>query len=540
MDFLYNFTIRALLRNLSIFLGVLSVIYISVLWQGFNRINHSAELHTEKSTAMLTIKDVRFSVVQIQQFLTDVGATRNPLAFEEAKDNLNAAHNSLGKLKQLEPQLANQLDEIGRKITLTHEVGVVMAQAYIDNGVEAGNEMMLDPVNGLDIRSSQLADALNDLVAVLQQNAQLTDSELHNVLSMSKKLSLAFAIGFSLLVSIAMFLVYLKIIPPLLQLCDSLKHINAGGGDLTRRLSTQGDDVISQIGNQFNEFLQTLQGIMQSVSHSANDINDVSSQLKDASAKADNSMSTQQRDVEMVATAMNEMTATVQEVARNASNAADAVRNTDSQAEDGKQVVSETIRVIDSLAAEIQSSAQVIKSLETDCESVGSVLEVIRGIAEQTNLLALNAAIEAARAGEQGRGFAVVADEVRTLASRTQESTREIQGMIERLQNGSRDAVRAMNESQAKASTCVEYSEKAGASLDSITRMIANVSDMNVQIASAVDQQSAVTEEINENVVNISNNSMSTTTEVSNIAQESIHLSEVAGKLAKLVSGFRV
>ncbi len=212
----------------------------------------------------------------------------------------------------------------------------------------------------------------------------------------------------------------------------------------------------------------------------------------------------QKDEVDKVATAMTEMSATVHEVARNATEAAEAAQRADEETTKGKMVVSQAIEAIDLLANEVNDAAQVIHRLEQDSDEIGAVLDVIRGIAEQTNLLALNAAIEAARAGEQGRGFAVVADEVRTLAQRTQQSTQEIQNMIERLQSGAQDAVKAMEQGRSRAQVGVEQAAEAGTSLETIAQAVGTISDMNTQIATAAEEQSVVAEEINLNIVSIS------------------------------------
>ncbi|MBI3774734.1 MAG: methyl-accepting chemotaxis protein [Gammaproteobacteria bacterium] len=210
-----------------------------------------------------------------------------------------------------------------------------------------------------------------------------------------------------------------------------------------------------------------------------------------------------QSETDQVATAINEMSATVQEVARNANAAAVATQNANTQAGHGQTIVIETISAIERLAQEVEKAAGVIQQLEQDSDRIGSVVDVIKTIAEQTNLLALNAAIEAARAGEQGRGFAVVADEVRTLASRTSQSTQEIQHMIEELQTTARNAVKVMEDGRNQAGNGVKQVTRAGEALTEITQAIGTISTMNDQIAAASEQQSAVAEEINKNIVNI-------------------------------------
>jgi methyl-accepting chemotaxis protein len=203
-------------------------------------------------------------------------------------------------------------------------------------------------------------------------------------------------------------------------------------------------------------------------------------------------------------------------------------------------VVTASIHSIEELAKEIGNASNVITNLEQDSENIGSVLDVIRGIAEQTNLLALNAAIEAARAGEQGRGFAVVADEVRTLASRTQQSTQEIQTMIERLQQGAHNAVDVMKASQSRTTDTVGHANKAGEALNSISNYVGDINDMNLQIASAAEQQSAVAEEINQNVVRITDIAQHTSDSMQEIASSSNDLAQLSSNLDTLVSNFKV
>jgi methyl-accepting chemotaxis protein len=257
-------------------------------------------------------------------------------------------------------------------------------------------------------------------------------------------------------------------------------------------------------------------------------------------AANDRLISSEHAAVDQVSTAATEMSSAVHEVARNAQNAADAARSAETQSRDGAQVVGATIHAIRQLAQEVESASATIQTLEQETANIGAVLAVIKGIAEQTNLLALNAAIEAARAGEQGRGFAVVADEVRALAARTQDSTKDIQQMIERLQTGVQNAVKAMHSGSEKARDSVERAAGVDGALSATGDSVARINDMAAQIATACEEQSAVTEEIARNISDIRDlsNEAAQTSEQS--TQASARLSELSHGLEQLVGRFRV
>lgn len=279
---------------------------------------------------------------------------------------------------------------------------------------------------------------------------------------------------------------------------------NIKKGDLTQKITVSGKSDFSWMAFELDSARKNVASLVHTLTGGVAQLNTATQNMTVISKETVTGVLKQQEETDQAATAMNEMTASVQEVARTATSAAEAARNADNEAKAGKQVVLETMRSIDTLANEVEKAAVTLSELEADIGNIGAIVDVIRGITEQTNLLALNAAIEAARAGEHGRGFAVVADEVRTLAARTQSSTHEIEEMVERLQQGARAAVKVMNESRESAKTSVEKAASAGSALDMITAMISTMDEMSSQISNAANEQSSVAEDINRGIVNIS------------------------------------
>ncbi|MBQ1783271.1 MAG: cache domain-containing protein [Gammaproteobacteria bacterium] len=331
-----------------------------------------------------------------------------------------------------------------------------------------------------------------------------------------------------------------RLIAPLNALHRRLEDIASGEGDLTRRAPVSGNDEIAALARAFNHFADTIHSMVRDTSKLVGQLAAVTRELAQSAVGTSQAVEAQRRETDLVATAMNEMSASASEVAKAAQDAANAAGRADHEGADAKQVVTATRRAIQQLAEEIARSTATVDTLGSDVNAISSILDVIRGIAEQTNLLALNAAIEAARAGEQGRGFAVVADEVRTLASRTQQSTAEIQHMIERLQQGARDAVTAMQQSRSKGDSAVEQARLAAASLDAIASSISTISTMNDQIATAAEEQTAVGEEINKSVVKIADATSQSEQSTQAVASLSQRLNSLGTDLAQLVSRFRI
>ncbi|MDH5544393.1 MAG: methyl-accepting chemotaxis protein [Gammaproteobacteria bacterium] len=327
---------------------------------------------------------------------------------------------------------------------------------------------------------------------------------------------------------------------PIQNLSLKLQDISEGSGDLTTRLKVSGKDEVAIASSAFNKFVEKLQAMVTQLRDSVEQIDERSHSFRGITNDLRGNVVQQTSETHQVATAINEMAASVQEVAQNAAGASRAADEADKMIEQGNSVVKAAASAVKSLAQEVERSANVLGHLDEQSQAIESVLDVIKAIAEQTNLLALNAAIEAARAGEQGRGFAVVADEVRTLASRTQESTNEIQTMIGALQEASKQAVHAMEGGRSQAEQAVDETDRAASSLSAIRQGITRIVDRNAQIASAAEQQSSVAEEVNRNIDSINNlasESNSYADKTSNASQE---LSQLASEMRDVVSQFKI
>lgn len=314
----------------------------------------------------------------------------------------------------------------------------------------------------------------------------------------------------------------------------------ANSGDLTIEFPNNQKDEIGELRNSFNRYIGELRDTIKMLASDVTTLSRVANELQSTSAEQNENANIQLKESVFVSDAMTEMTASAREVANITGKAANAAHDADEAANKGTNVVSQTVESINLLADEVENTSTVIGTLQSNSENIGQVLDVIRGVAEQTNLLALNAAIEAARAGEQGRGFAVVADEVRTLASRTQESTEEIQQIIHQLQSDSSHAVQAMEKGRSQAHASVAQAAKAGDSLKDITDAVSTIRDMNAQIASAAEEQTARSEEVKHNVEKI-NQVIELSTQIADrTSKVSIELIDTANRLELLIGKFKI
>ncbi|WP_421289089.1 methyl-accepting chemotaxis protein [Aeromonas veronii] len=457
-------------------------------------------------------------------------------SFEAAKSQYMAAEQRYGSMPFVSERDRNMFAELktaaakyfsahGDLETAIRQGDIAKVQSLIKNESRAALEQAGQ--DGLELRKE------NDRVANLLTKQSEASYERAKLLSTTVgALTLLFVV-------IVAWLLIRQIRNPVMTLLEQTRQVAAG--NLTSQLDMKqfSHDELGKLAQGFNEMQSNLRMLVNEVSGSVVQLGAAAEEISAVAQQSANNMGAQQHELNQLATAMNEMQATVQEVARNTNDAASAATSASDTAAQGSETVNDSIGRIEKVATAIEETALVIRQLGDDSRNIGMVLEVIQGIAEQTNLLALNAAIEAARAGEQGRGFAVVADEVRTLAKRTQDSTSQINHIISELQQRANEAGITMRQSQDMMSETVHTAREAGAAIGEISSSVNSISHMNIQIATATEEQGAVSEELNRNVVNISNASEEVATGAKQMAQACNDLNLLATQLQEVVRKFR-
>ncbi|MGL4206136.1 MAG: bacteriohemerythrin [Aeromonadaceae bacterium] len=445
----------------------------------------------------ITLQELRYHTVQIQQYLTDASLTGDKDAIDDAKAHQLATKPLLQTLSRLE------LGSLTTLMAQQVDVGEKMVAAYSSGDKAAGDRLMKHSQTGFDALSSaineQVEQALTQQSGRMEASQQLAEEHQKSI----QRGELGSALLLLLLVLTALFLIHIKINRPLTQLLVQLRDLTTGEKNLGFRLPEVGRDEFTLVASTFNRFLSDLDHILGTVQQVSHRSSQQMANLMDRSKATLQGMNQVQTNTDALAAATQEMSSTVQEIAYTTEQAKQETEMAQEQAADGQRQVGDAVNLIRKVASEIEQAVAGINQLDQQSNQIGDILNVIRTISEQTNLLALNAAIEAARAGEAGRGFAVVADEVRHLASRTQQATVEIQQRIQQLQQSTTDAVDIMHHTAQISDLAVEQAEAAGSRLNEIVQAVSRITDMNMQIATAAEQQSLVAQETSRNVVDV-------------------------------------
>jgi len=521
-------------------IGILGfVLYLAVTtFSSLHSINLLIDVKEVQFPALQASSEALVKIEKVKDLLSDAVTTGEEDPLEVAIVVADQIRDTLSKLAVIEKESNSEVKDILAGFDSYFDIAYGVSESMVNGSADYTQIAKL---------SQQMNDtylsASDSLVAFKEAKLASFEQSITDVNS-SAQSNITIGIVICVVVAIILLAVSLPIVSgirkSIIQVVDSLRDIAQEDGDLTVRISANSKDEIGDLVNWFNLFMDKLQGVVKDIVESTLPLSELAQNLNHLSEENNKTISAQQSASTETKSAMYQMTQSVGEVAESAAIASVAAAEASTAGSEGKNVVSQTVVQIQQLAANVDSTAEAIQKLEADSNQVAVVLDVIKGIADQTNLLALNAAIEAARAGEQGRGFAVVADEVRTLASRTQKSTEEIRITIEQLQNAARSAVKAMTQGKEQAGLSVESANAAGDSLSMITETINKINLMNDQIASATAEQQAVSEGISENVNTIHNRSEEAASSSSKVHQVSAELATLAQNLATIAKQFKV
>jgi len=499
------------------------------------------EATPERRILLTLFGDLRYAWSNVMSSIRGYLAFRSDTVINDLNLYLERTEQLLGQLSDYEDELtldqADSLEQFRDQLT-TYKTNITKMMA-----IHGGDQWRTDAwlvrseatplFNEIDNKLTALESLQSE--AITRTNSNLIDETGQTTLTVASLMAIGLILGL-----LMAWLIGRSICKPLSEVVHALDDIAHGEGDLTRRLTCRTRDEIGQVAQSFNTFIDKIQALVQHTANATGEVINAVAETTESARNISDMVVAQEQETEQVATAITEMSATISDVADNAANASEATRSATGEAANGRLTMEQTAKSTQALHDEITNAATIIGQVEKSSEGIGSVLDVIKGIAEQTNLLALNAAIEAARAGEQGRGFAVVADEVRNLANRTQESAGEIEEMIHNLQMNAHQAVDAMEKGCNTAEENVRQANNACASLEAINTAIETINDMNRQIASASVQQSAVSEEINRSIISISEGSKNTATLSQQSMNTTAHLGQLARELQQVVQQFKI
>ena len=496
-SWLNNISTRRLIQIVSLFIFIFMISLSGYGYYKYQQNEDSVKLTISYHNQTIKLQELRYHSAQVQQFLTDASLTGDAESIQEAESHQDAMAALLPTLPEID------LSDIKTLLVSQLDVGQKMVQAYASNDKPEGDRLMKKPDSGFDAISSRIQTSIDAALKI--QNEKMEAQELSSSVSMARENTIQlFSSALLLVISLVSFgLVSIKVNRPLLQLKTKLHDLTTGKKDLRFRLPVNGSDEFSTIASDFNQFLNELDHIVSTVQNVSVRTGHQMSSLMSLSKETMDDMSQVQMSSDSLATATQEMSATIQEIAGITDTAKKETEETQRQANNGQAEVTSAVVLIQNVASEIEKAVSSINDLEQQSTQIGEILNVIKTISEQTNLLALNAAIEAARAGEAGRGFAVVADEVRHLATRTQQATVEIRQRIELLQQGTLNSVETMNNTAQISGQAVQQAEAAGERLNDIVLAVGRIADMNVQIATAAEEQSYVAQETAQNVEQI-------------------------------------
>lgn len=536
------------LRSLSIKIKILSLAVIAIIGFLVNLII-GYNLNTDNTNRLTDIQQVYFPTVEeskanivrlarIEELFSTAVSTGEMDFIKTATQESQNTLNSFKKLQQLWPERNAQISQLQRDFESYFQVASKISVSMLDGSFDPMSmARQIEQMNtGLEVtRKAMIAYSDSSLEAF---NKTVSDS--NAAAEKVQSLSLMIAIITLVIMISAAWAISSLLNEALSSLLTSLRAIASGDGDLTQRIEKRSEDELGQVVDSFNLFIEKLHNSISELLSNTQPLTSVASDLNSLTGTTKQVTEEQRRATEAVSYAMDNMVVSMTQVSTNAGLASETAQEADSLAKEGRGVVNQTVTSIKALAQEVEKTSDVIRKLESDTSNVGSILDVIRGIAEQTNLLALNAAIEAARAGEQGRGFAVVADEVRTLASRTQHSTKEIQNVIEQLQEAAVSAVKAMEDSQEQAHLSVENATKTDTSLEQITDKIGLITQMNAQIATVIDQEQQSILNIKDNVQGIESTSNEAMKGMQQVEASSRALTNIADAIRHVTGQFRV